>query len=184
LQIVDEAILNNIIKFKCDAPENILIVSASLTSGSTLPPLEREAIRISRVMSSFKRESKCAYVSRLILNARVNSARESESCGNTIPACQPDRGLSAAYIHPTSLATRQSSDECEVAHPIGRLLVDDECGSVGLTLQIERSTQQPQRLPFAQTCVGIIPLGARRRGGPLRHLCGSTRHVPGGQTTA
>jgi hypothetical protein len=24
------------------------------------------------------------------------------SCWNTIPACQPDRGLSACYIHPTS----------------------------------------------------------------------------------
>jgi hypothetical protein len=81
-------------------------------------------------------------------------------------------------------SARESSDECEIRHPIVRLLVDDELGSAGLALQIERSTQQPQRLPLSQTCVGIIPLGARRRGGPLRHLCGSTRHVPCGQTTA
>jgi hypothetical protein len=63
--------------------ENILIVSASLTSGSTRPPLEREAIRISRLRSRFKRESKFAYVSGLVLNARVNSARESESCNSS-----------------------------------------------------------------------------------------------------
>jgi hypothetical protein len=48
-----------------------------------LPPLEREAIRISRVRSSFEMESKFACVSRLIMNARVNSARESESSNSS-----------------------------------------------------------------------------------------------------
>jgi hypothetical protein len=87
----------------------------------------------------------------------VNSARESESC-NSSKLCG-----------------------CEVAYPIGRLLVDDECGSAGLTLQIERSMQRPQRLTFSETCVAIIPLSARQRGGPLRHLCGSATYRVGRQ---
>jgi hypothetical protein len=80
---VDRAMRNSIMRSWCEAPERILSVTASRTSGSTRPPLDRRAISSSFKRSAREVRSRFPKAGGGTRNARCNSVELRQICARS-----------------------------------------------------------------------------------------------------